>query len=448
MNRMLYRIGPLIVALMWCLCASVHAQPILAIERAPDTTRLGCASVATDSIVIRNSGDAPLIVSSFTFTGANAGDFASCTIPLPVLQPGERASLVICITMNVPGVSIATATIGSNSLGGSAQTPVPLAARRELLSVRLSRDTIDFGTLSACGTASDTITIINDGSLVVGAPAASVRNGFRWEPESFANILPGERRIVRITFIGNVSGSPYTTLGTFGFSGSGCFVLKEFWMMAVVSTAPCLVVRVDTLAARPGENVNVTIWQDSVASSVDLSTSTMSIEFDYDPTLLVPLAPLPYEISRQLGVLFLRVPLRTGSGPLLQLPFRVALGSNDRSALRIRSYSFNPAPLVVTIRDGRLDLLGVCADPRSRLFDPTRAISSIRSISTSNGCISVEFNESAMQQTLTVYSLVGDRVAQVLSDNGRASTSPLPPGPYILRCSGEASASLVLVSNE
>jgi len=446
MKRMIYRIGPLVVALMWCLCASIHAQPILAIERAPDTTRLGCAAVVTDSIVILNSGDAPLFVGSFTFTGANPGDFASCTNPLPVLQPGERGSLVICISMPIPGVSTAIATIGSNSLGGFSQTPVPIAARRELLSVRLSRDTINFGTLTACAAAWDTITIINDGTLVVGAPALSTKNGFLWEPESNANILPGERRIVRITFVGIASGSPYTTMGTFGFSGSGCFVLKEFWMKAAVSTAPCLVVRVDSIAARPGDTVNVTIWQDSVAESVDLSGSTMSIEFDYNQTMLVPRSPIPNEIARQLGVLYVNVPLRKGSGPLLTLPFRAALGSSDQTSLRIRSYSFLPAPLIVSIRDGSLSLLGVCTDPRSRLFDPTQPRPIFKRIATTDGSISVDFFETAMQHTIAIFSLIGDRVAEMQSESGRATSPPLPPGLYIVRHTGTAATVLVQVT--
>lgn len=446
--RMIYRIGPLVVALMWCLSASIHAQPILTIERAPDTTRLGCAAVATDSIVILNSGDAPLFVGSFTFTGANSGDFASCTNPLPVLQPGERGSLVICISMPIPGVSLATATIGSNSLGGFSQTPVPMAARRDLLSVRLSRDTIDLGLLAACGAASDTITIINDGTLVVGAPASSTKNGFLWEPESSANILPGERRIVRITFVGNASGSPYTTMGTFGFSGSGCFVLKEFWMKAAVSSAPCLVVRVDSITALPGDAVNVTIWQDSVAESMDLSGYTMSIEFDYNQTMLVPRSPVPNEIARQLGVLFVNVPLRKGSGPLLTLPFRAALGSSDQTPLRIRSYSFSPSSLIASIRDGSMSLLGVCTDPRARLFDPAQQWPIFKRIATTDGRVSVDFFENAMQHTIAIYSLVGDRVAEVQSECGRATSPPLSPGLYIVLHNGTAATVLVQVTCE
>ncbi|CAN5409553.1 hypothetical protein BH10BAC6_BH10BAC6_03810 [soil metagenome] len=445
---MIYRIGPLVVALMWCLCASIHAQPILTIERAPDTTRLGCADVATDSIVILNSGDAPLFVGSFTFTGANPGNFASCTNPLPVLQPGERGSLVICISMPTPGVSTAIATIGSNSLGGFSQSPVPIAARRELLSVRLSRDTINFGTLTACGAATDTITIINDGTLVVGAPASSTRNGFLWEPESNANILPGERRTVRITFVGNASGSPYTTMGTFGFSGNGCFVLKEFWMKADVSSAPCLVVRVDSTTALPGDSVNVTIWQDSVAESTDLSGYTMSIEFDYNQTMLVPGFPIPSEFGRQLGVLYVNVPLRKGSGPLLTIPFRATLGSSDRTPLRIRSYSFLPTPLIASIRDGSLSLVGVCTDPRARLFNPAQQRPVFKRIVTTDGRVSVDFFESTMQQTVVIYSLLGDRAAEMQSVSGRATSPPLPPGLYIVQHSLTAATVLVQVTCE
>jgi len=445
---MLFRLGLVFSALLWCLCASVNAQPILAIDRAPDTTRLGCGTSATDSIVILNSGDAPLIVSSFSFTGANATDFASCTNPLPVLQPGDRASLLICITMPTPGVSISTANIGSNSLGGFTTTPVPLAARRDLLSVRLSRDTVDFGLLSACGSASDTITIINDGSLVVGAPASSTRNGFRWEPESSANILPGERRIVRITFVGDITGSPYTTLGTFGFSGSGCFVLKEFWMKATVSSSPCLVVRVGSLTARPGDDVMVTISQDSVAPSVDLSGSTMSIEFDFDPTLLVPGAPLPIEISRRLGTLYLNLPLRKGSGPIVQLPFRATLGSSDQTPLRIRSYSFTPAAVVVSVENGAMNLLDVCTDPRSRLFDPSQQRPIIKQITTGPGRVSVDLNETTMQQTMSVYSVVGYCIAERQTESGHACVTSLTPGLYIVRCTGSARSELVQVPSE
>lgn len=428
------RIGLSIAALLWCLCASVHAQPICTVEQASDTTRLGCSDTGMDSIVIVNTGDAPLIISSFSFATSVNGVFSSCTNPLPILQPTERASLRVCMTLPSAGVATCTAVIGSNSLNDpNARTMVPLAARRDLLSVALSRDTIDFGTLSACGSASDTLTIINDGTLVVGAPAASTRNGFRWEPENSNNIAPGERRVVTISFVGNITGSPYNTLGTFGFSGSGCFVLKEFWMKAVVAAAPCLVVRVGSVSCRAGDRVLIPITQDSVAESVDLTGSTMNVEFTYDPTVLVPDGSVPAEISRKLGSIFLNIPLRKGSGQLLSLPFRATLGMSATSPLNIRSYSFVPAPLLVSVENGTATLTDVCIDPRPRYFDPLVRIPTITSVRVHGGRVELDLSDAA-PHNVSAYSIMGACVASTTSVDGHAAFPALPTGLYVIRC--------------
>ncbi len=146
---------------------------------------------ATKSVTVSNSGTAPLALSSFGISGANAGDFAidpagttcslasamapaaTCTIAAafaPTVASGTRSAQI--------DVAASTSSSATVSLSGSASAPLTAA-------VNLTPTSVDLGSaVVGLGTASRTVQLRNSGaaplaisSISASSPVFALTNG-------------------------------------------------------------------------------------------------------------------------------------------------------------------------------------------------------------------------------------------------------------------------------
>ncbi len=83
---------------------------------------------ATQTLIIHNTGDAPLSVFAITVTGANAGDFTPPDRNSFILSPSAALTLTLGCTPTVAGTRTATLTISYNAPGTPASYPLSCSA--------------------------------------------------------------------------------------------------------------------------------------------------------------------------------------------------------------------------------------------------------------------------------------------------------------------------------
>jgi hypothetical protein len=129
---------------------------------------------ATKSVSIQNTGETALIVSTVTFSGANAANFGTTTtFPLTV-APGTTAQVVLAFTPSAVGARSGRATIQSNdALTPTAQVDLTGVGTSPVISVLPL--TINFGDVRTATTSpAKTTTITNTGNGPLTITAATL----------------------------------------------------------------------------------------------------------------------------------------------------------------------------------------------------------------------------------------------------------------------------------
>lgn len=301
-----------------------------------------------------------------------------------------------------------------------------------------SRDTIDLGSLGPCEDSIAVFDIVNTGTEIIAAPDTSRITGFVVWTADASNIAPGERRQYFVRFTGTTSRPVYRTQHIITLTISGRSASDTMLLIARRLPGRCCVLRVDSLAARPGDRVDVVIHQDSTPARADLSAVQITMAIAYDPTSLVPDANVPGEIDRTTGTITLRVPLRDDDGPVATIPCTAVLGRVVTTPLGIDWYSLSVSGLNETTYGGSFTVLGVCRDGgRARGFDPT--VASTLRMRQQGAMLELECDA---PMRVDVVDVTG-RVVDAATVHGMHTVGPLSRGMYIVR--GDASQRSFLV---
>lgn len=308
------------------------------------------------------------------------------------------------------------------------------------LQFTFTRDTIDVGTVGPCEDTTATFELVNTGTETFAAPDTSRISGFLVWTDDASNVGPGERRRYFIRFTGNTSRPVWRTLHIITLTISGQSASDTLLVIGRRLAGRCCVLRVDSLAARPGERVRIVVHQDSTPARADLSNVTVTMAIAFDPTTLVPDADIDGVVARSEGIVTIRASLRSDDGPIATIPCTAVLGRTITSPLGIDWYSVSVPGLNETTYAGSFTVLDVCRDGgRVRGFDPI-ALDPLRIVA-KGAMIDIDGNA---RGEYTVADLTGRVIARG-HVNGAASVGPFDRGCYIVRVDASHRSFLVYV---
>ena len=166
-------------------------------------------------VVITNTGNGTLHISSITKSGSNAGDFAftSATLPIPV-APGATTTINVTFTPTAAGARSATLNITNDATANPAT--IALTGTGGIPTAVFSPNPLTFSAQNVNTSAPLTLKISNtgDGSLVVTAAVVSGPNfgEFVLAPTTIPTIAPNSFQNVTVTFTPTAAGTRSATL--------------------------------------------------------------------------------------------------------------------------------------------------------------------------------------------------------------------------------------------
>ena len=199
------------------------------------TTQMVNSTSASQQITLRNTGTAPLLISSIMLTGANHGDFAQTNTCGSQVAASSSCLIAVNFTPTAVGTRTAAVTITDNAadspesvaLTGNAVAPIALlsGATASFGSVPLgSSSPSQFLVLDNTGTATLTISGIsiagtNPGDFTETNSCGSSVAAGSGSCEIFLTFTPlaGGARTATLTIVDNAAGSPHTAT----LSGTG-----------------------------------------------------------------------------------------------------------------------------------------------------------------------------------------------------------------------------------
>lgn len=238
------------------LNGSATATPQPAISLNATTLTFAAQTIATPSttqtVVVTNSGAAPLTLSAFDLTGTAAADFGrsgSCSTG-SAMAAGATCTLVFAFTPAATGARSATLAIASNASNGAAALSLAgTGAAVPTPAVGLSTGTLAFGnqTISTVS-AARTATLTNTGSGALTLASITATTGFAVTHGCGASLAAGASCTLAVTFApsvtGAVSGSVVVASSaagsphTIGLSGNGVTASPVLaWTPATTSLA-------------------------------------------------------------------------------------------------------------------------------------------------------------------------------------------------------------------
>jgi hypothetical protein len=241
----------------------------------PASGNFGLQNVGTISaalpITITNDSTLPLSPLSFTFTGANAVDFATsangtnCSVGKPV-APGSSCIEELTFTPGAEDLRTATFTFGYNSGGANSNVTVPLTGQGTNPAVTLDQTSLAFGSTPFGSPNSLFVGVTNSGGgpLTVGNVRVSGPNAASFTVQNFCTftVLPQQ----------------------------GCGLLVQFSPTAVGAQSATLEINDNA----PGSPQTVSITGTGVSqvtlnpTSIDFGTQALNVisGFPHDATLL------------------------------------------------------------------------------------------------------------------------------------------------------------------
>lgn len=320
---------------------------------------------------------------------------------------------------------------------------------RAQLDIELSRDTIDFGVIGPCETAMDSFDLVNTGTRIIPSPGRTVLPGFTIDPVSDKNIMPGERRRMYVTFTGTSAQALYIRPHIVIFTNGSEMVADTVWLIARTEKGRCCVFAADSMDAKTGDRIVVSIRQDSTRPRADLRNVTFTMKLAWDSTILVAEGRLPDEVGRTKGTVIVRGNMRAGNGPVLDMPFRAVLGRAPSSPVRIVWYSLSDANVTVTSYDGIVRLTDICNDPVDRLFDPLSLLRNPVVTVRGDGRIDINVADAAPVARDVIIADVRGAVIATLTIpaqyTGTLTTATIPRGLVLVRVQGHGTSSLLIV---
>jgi hypothetical protein len=155
------------------------------------------------TIVLTNTGSAPLEIYETSLSGMDSSEFAILNGGVFTIPPSASYNLEINFTPQTLGNKTAVVTIVSNDVD-KPSIPIPLTAiARGIPDITVIPQTIDFGVVPVGQSALGTFLVINDGNDVLTGLSEIVGNtvdfSFEFGGGSF-NLAPGDTNIIGIRF--------------------------------------------------------------------------------------------------------------------------------------------------------------------------------------------------------------------------------------------------------
>ena len=206
------------------------------------------ASSAAQTVTVKNSGDAPLTITSLATTGANASDFAqTTTCPLAPSTLAATASCTVAVTFTPSAVGTRTASVTITDNAGSGSQDVSLTGDgfAATTGVAVTPTSLKFGRQTMNTRSSGRlITFKNNGTVPVTISTIAVtgKNPGDFEQSSdclTSNALPsGASCVISVIFTPGTAGkrnasitithSASTSVATIALTGTGVYLADGF----------------------------------------------------------------------------------------------------------------------------------------------------------------------------------------------------------------------------
>ncbi len=387
-----------------------------------------------DTVVVRNIGIVPVVVSSATIAPATATEFAVVggTLTTPTtLAPLDSATVIVRFTPNSPpdGARAATLTFATND-------PIRPNVDVSLSGIRISHSLAlrgaSFGVVGAGTSAQTSYWIVNTGTAPLDLSTVTIAPPYRIiavSPSLPTTVAPGDSVQVVIEFAPTVVGVYEDTLRM--YATNACDSLR----LPISAEAVDLRVIVATgmwgsVTAKPGERISVPLTITDDLSSLPVKSVTATLTFN-------PTAFYPTGVSLQGTVVptwtvasFVRNPgeatftvsgndTLTGPGTVAFVEGIVALGDSIVNDLWSTDtiHTDHPRALIV-LGKGSLTLDSLCDVGGNRLVrvDGTFGIKAVRP-NPARDLAEVEFETIEDGRTvLTVHDALGRVVSQPVND--------------------------------
>jgi Abnormal spindle-like microcephaly-assoc'd, ASPM-SPD-2-Hydin/HYDIN/CFA65/VesB-like, Ig-like domain/K319L-like, PKD domain len=250
------------------------------------------------TLLINNTGTAPLNVSVLSLTGADSGYFSIDPVQLPLaIQAGGSASLHLKFTPTTPGARQATLVITADDSGSPHSISLSGTGTQPVLGV--SPASITFSAQQVSTTSSPmnlTINNTGDGNLVISSLALTGANASDFSKSASAlpiTVPPGQNTVVSLTFSPTVIGTRVASL-TITDTATGSphnVALSGTGTAPAFGIAPASVTFANQLVGVQSAPTTVTITNTGTA---DLKISALSLtgnspgDFGFTPASALP----------------------------------------------------------------------------------------------------------------------------------------------------------------
>ncbi|MGD0693506.1 MAG: choice-of-anchor D domain-containing protein [Terriglobia bacterium] len=180
----------------------------------PTSLTFGSQAIGTTSaarkVTLTSNGTTNLIITSFTFTGANAGDFAQTNNCPTSMAPGAKCTINVTFTPTALGARTATLAVADNA----ANSPQTVAlSGTGILPVVLSPTSLNFGSQAVATTsAAKTVTLTNNLSSALTISGITTTGDFA-ETDTCDGSVPAKGKCtINVTFTPTTTGTRTGTL--------------------------------------------------------------------------------------------------------------------------------------------------------------------------------------------------------------------------------------------
>ncbi|HCN04451.1 MAG TPA: hypothetical protein DIS79_02440 [Bacteroidetes bacterium] len=331
-----------------------------------------CSSKAIiQTVQVSNRGTATLRLFAVGVEGADAGEFTvsgANNFPLDVAA-GSTTSFSATFRPRTAGPKSARLVITSNALNATAgRTTVPIIARKDSLSIELSRSTVNFENTPEGRTATERLLLINSGTVRRQWPRGPINLGaFVIESITPDITQPGEQSEVTVTFKGGTAGESYNA--SYVFPDSTCGRDVTLTLLASVKSYIGCTVRIDSVRTSIGNTVTVPIHIDNKVNFDRTTVTSINVQISTNGSVLVPTGDTPAGTVTSDGqrTLTVSLPIPTSGTATTPLQFRALWGTEASAILRIDSAWTNDT-LLITTDDGVVILDDICREGGARLL--------------------------------------------------------------------------------
>lgn len=331
-----------------------------------------CSSKAIiQTIQVSNRGTSTLRLFAVGVEGTDAGEFTvsgASNFPLDVAA-GASTSFSATFRPSTAGPKSARLVVTSNALNATAgRTTVPIIARKDSLSIELSRSTVNFENTPEGRASTERLLLINSGTVRRQWPRGPIDLGaFVIESITPDITQPGEQSEVTVTFKGGTAGESYNA--SYVFPDSTCGRDVTLTLLASVKSYIGCTVRIDSVRTAIGNTVTVPVHIDNKVNFDRTTVTSINVRISTNGSVLIPTGDTPAGTitSNGLRSITLTLPIPTSGTATTPLQFRALWGTEPSAVLRIDS-AWSTDTLLITTRDGEVILDDICREGGARLL--------------------------------------------------------------------------------